>query len=69
MADYDNDDVVIPQVDEIAIYFNKKADVVIVQKDGMGHDDNVVVVPFSHLKAVIKKLQELAKNRPEPEQG
>ena len=66
MAEYEREDVVVPQVDETAIYYNQKADIVICQKSPMGADDHVIVIPFSHLKAVIAKLQKLSKNRPEP---
>jgi hypothetical protein len=56
------------RIDEVSIYYNEQADIVIRQKDPMGNDDGVVIVPFGHLKAVIKRLQELSKNRPAPDQ-
>jgi len=64
MNDYEKEDVVVPQVDEIAIYFNDRREVVIRQINTSGEHDATVVVPFEHVKAVIKKLQEMVKNRP-----
>lgn len=65
MAEYGKDDVVVPQVDEIAVYYNQTRDIVICQRDPMGNDDHVIVVPFQHLKALLGRLRELGKNRPE----
>tara|TARA_R110002073_G_scaffold283878_2_gene448175 strand:- start:337 stop:549 length:213 start_codon:yes stop_codon:yes gene_type:complete len=67
VSDYEEDDVVVEQVEEIAIYYNPKANVVIRQADSMGEDDAIVVIPYSHLKSVIKKLQQLEKKRPDPD--
>lgn len=69
MSEYARADVVVPQVDEIAVYYNPRADIVIRQTSATGDNDAVVVVPFEHLKALVKRLQTLAKARPEPEEG
>lgn len=54
--------IVVPQVEALAIYENPDMNIVMRQQDFMGEEDQVIVIPKSHLKSVIKRLQDLAKN-------
>jgi hypothetical protein len=50
--------VVVPPVQALAVYTNEAGNVVIRQQDMYQDEDDVVVVPKSHLPALIKALQE-----------
>lgn len=61
--DQENKDlIVVPAVEALAIYENPNMDIVIRQQDVMGEEDQLVIIPKTHLKSVIKRLQVLAKN-------
>jgi hypothetical protein len=55
------EDVVVPQVDAVAVYLNDNGDIVIRQRDSMGGDDSVIIFPVSAHKAVIGAIKEVAK--------
>ena len=68
MSDYDwnageaEDDLVVPQQLAIAAYSNPKGDIVIRQQaDALETDDHFIVIHRSHLRALIVKLEKLAK--------
>lgn len=45
-ADEENQsDIVMPQMDAVAVYSNTKDDIVIRQRSYLGEDDHVIVVP------------------------
>jgi hypothetical protein len=61
---WDDEDVVIQQVDAVAVYRNPHGDLVIRQRDTTSHDDSVVVVPLERakaLRAAIKREMKAAK--------
>lgn len=53
-----NQDVVIPQVQETQVYLNNEDDVVIVQSDFI-NDDQVVILPRLYVSRVIEKITSL----------
>ena len=63
---WDEEDVVIQQVDAIAVYRNAHGDLVIRQRDSVSKDDSVIVVPMQRakaLRAAIKREMKAAKIR------
>jgi hypothetical protein len=54
----DDDCVVVPQVDAVAVYSNPSADIVIRQRHPMGEDDHVVIVPRKHFKSFMTALRD-----------
>jgi len=60
-ADGNKEDVVIPQVDAVAVYQNGTGNVVIRQQDPMGDRDQFVVIPRGSVNTLIKALRAAAK--------
>jgi hypothetical protein len=63
---WDDEELVIQQVDAVAVYRNPHGDLVIRQRDSVSHDDSVVVVPMERaraLRAAIKREIKAAKAR------
>ena len=63
---WDEEDVVIQQVDAVAVYRNPHGDLVIRQRVSASHDDSVVVVPMERakaLRAAIKREMKAARVR------
>jgi hypothetical protein len=63
---WDDEDLVIQQVDAVAVYRNSRGDLVIRQRDSASHDDAAVVVPMERakaLRAAIKREMKAAKVR------
>lgn len=55
---WDNDEtIVFPTTNAVAVFMNESDDVVIMQRDPMGDDDPFVVIPPAQLKALIKALR------------
>ena len=55
---WDNDEtVVFPTANAVAVFMNEDGGVVIRQQDPMGDDDPFVVIPPAQLKALIKALR------------
>ena len=49
---WDDEELVIQQVDAVAVYRNPHGDLVIRQRDSVSHDDSIVVVPMERAKAL-----------------
>ena len=63
---WDDEDVVIQQVDAVAVYRNPHGDLVIRQRDTTSHEDSVVVLPMERakaLRAAIKREMKAARVR------
>ncbi|CAB3846373.1 hypothetical protein LMG3482_01891 [Achromobacter deleyi] len=52
--------VVIPQVDAVAVYTNPNGDLVIRQRQPLGEDDHVIIVPMSYAQSLILAIQNVA---------
>ena len=61
LSDDDKESVVVPSVQAVAVYNNGQGDVVIRQQDGMGNEDQVIIIPRSNAKAVAKAIAEAGK--------
>lgn len=51
------EDIVVPPVDAIAVYTNKKDHIVIRQKGSDGDEDSFVILPKSFVSRLISALQ------------
>lgn len=64
----DNDDgVVIPAVQAVAVYTNPKGDIVIRQQDFMGEDDAVIIIPRSRATDLAAAIRDEVKKPFRPE--
>lgn len=59
-ADDMRQSIVIPQVDAVAVYTNPSGDLVIRQRQPLGEDDHVIIVPMSYAKSLILAIQNAA---------
>jgi hypothetical protein len=48
---------VFPSVQAVAVYQNKKGDLVIRQQGTMGEDDSVIFVPLSQVPALLEAMK------------
>lgn len=55
-----DDDIVIKQVDAIAVYINKNRDVVIRQQHPYGDDDGLVIIPPDRVGTLVDALRKCA---------
>jgi hypothetical protein len=58
-ADDCKGDVIIPQVNAVAVYQNGAGDVVIRQRDPYGDEDSFIVVPVGYLPVLISALSKI----------
>lgn len=52
----DNEAVIVPSVQGVAVYTNPSGDVVVRQQDTTDGDDSVIVIPRSMVKIVAKAM-------------
>lgn len=55
------EDIIFPTVQAVAVYSNPRGDVVIRQQDSMGNDDSFIVVPRTHVDALLTAIAAVAK--------
>lgn len=57
-VDWNNDEsVIVPQVDAIAVYENSAGGITICQKDPLGAEDAIIALPKYFVPALIEALQ------------
>lgn len=56
------EDIIVPSVQAIAVYRNPSLDIVIRQQDPLGEEDQVIVIPRSRAKEIIKAIQKNLKD-------
>ncbi len=54
--DWNSEDVIVKPVDAIAVYTNTNGDIVIRQQSPHNGEDQIVVVPVSHVQSVVNAL-------------
>jgi hypothetical protein len=69
LSNDDKESVVVPSVQAVAVYNNGQGDVVIRQQDGMGNEDQVIIIPRSTAKAVAKAIADAGKALYQPKSG
>ena len=58
----DDDSVVFPSVDAVAVYPNTKNCIVIRQRDSMGGEDAVVIIPKMYVEQFILAVKQAAED-------
>jgi hypothetical protein len=58
-SDLDEEDIVTPSVQAVAVYVNTKGSIVIRQQRDMREDDDVIVLPVQAAERLIQKLGDM----------
>lgn len=52
----DDNSIAIEQVDAVAVYTNVDGNLVIRQRDSMGGDDSIIVIPKAHASSLTRAI-------------